>query len=144
MSSLRSLRYKIAFVFFLVTAAAFTVIWFGVVPQLEQNLKEERLTNLRDEIRSTRPALELPTVGGRQPSAKQFADRIGTAEDATNARVTVRDWQRQTLGRTATRASNPWTTAEEPGPFDEDLARRALMSRHVLRAYGTSATSRSA
>jgi len=62
MSTLRSLRYKIAFVFFLVTAAAFTVIWFGVVPQLEQNLKEQRLANLRDEIRSTRPALELPTV----------------------------------------------------------------------------------
>ena len=42
MSTLRSLRFKIAFVFFLVTAAAFTVIWFGVVPQLEQNLKERR------------------------------------------------------------------------------------------------------
>jgi len=48
MSRLRSLRFKIAFVFFLVTAAAFTVIWFGVVPQLEQNLKEQRLGNLRD------------------------------------------------------------------------------------------------
>ena len=135
MSSLRSLRYKIAFVFFLVTAAAFTVIWFGVVPQLEQNLKEQRLTNLRDEIRSTRPALELPTVGGRQPSAKQFADRIGTAEDATNARVTVRDWQRQ---RSDDRnpASIPWTRRRirslRRGP-----RARALMSRHVLRAYGT-------
>ncbi|HEX6652171.1 MAG TPA: HAMP domain-containing sensor histidine kinase [Thermoleophilaceae bacterium] len=136
MSSLRSLRYKIAFVFFLVTAAAFTVIWFGTVPQLEQNLKDQRLGNLRDEIRSTRPALELPTVGGRRPSAKQFAEKISAAEDATDARVTVRDWQRQ---RSADRNPGfyPVDDSEDPVPFDDNLARRALMSRHVLRAYGT-------
>ena len=47
MSRLRSLRYKIAFIFFLVTASAFSVIWFVVVPQLEQNLKERRLPSRR-------------------------------------------------------------------------------------------------
>ena len=92
--------------------------------------------NLRDEIRSTRRALELPTVGGRQPSAKQFADLIGTAEDATDARVTVRDWQRQ-RSKDRNPGFYPVDDSEEPVPFDEDLARRALMSRHVLRAYGT-------
>ena len=76
MTRLRSLRFKIAFVFFLVTAAAFTVIWFGVVPQLEQNLRERRLDNLQDEARAFRPALELPRVGGRQPVPRQFADQI--------------------------------------------------------------------
>ena len=32
--SLRSLRYKIASIFFLIIAMAFSVIWFVVLPQL--------------------------------------------------------------------------------------------------------------
>jgi signal transduction histidine kinase len=136
MSRLRSLRYKIAFIFFLVTAAAFTVIWFGVVPQLETNLKQQRLDTLRNEVRSTRPVLELPTVGGRRPSRKQFADRIGAAEDATNARLTVRDWQRKWT-KERIPGFYPVDSSEDPVPFDDALARRAVLSRHVQRGYGS-------
>ncbi len=136
MSRLRSLRFKIAFVFFLVTAAAFTVIWFGVVPQLEQNLKERRLDNLQEEARAFRPALELPPVGGRQPAPRQFADRVSAAEDATDARLTVQDWQRQ-----PTKDRNPGfypvDAESEPVPFDEGLARRAALTKHIQRAYGS-------
>jgi two-component system OmpR family sensor kinase len=136
MSTLRSLRFKIAFVFFLVTAAAFTVIWFGVVPQLEQNLKERRLDNLQEEARAFRPALELQRVSGRRPDTRQLADRIGAAEDATDARVTVQDWQRQ-----PTKDRNPGFypvyDAEEVVPFDDALARRAALTKHVQRAYGS-------
>jgi signal transduction histidine kinase len=136
MSRLRSLRFKIAFVFFLVTAAAFTVIWFGVVPQLEQNLKEQRLASLQNEARSARPPLELPTVLGRQPSAKQFAERINQAEDTTDARLTVRDWQRvDTSDRSA--GFYPVGDTGDVVPFDERLARRALERRRIQQAYGT-------
>jgi len=136
MTRLRSLRYKIALVFFLVTAAAFTLIWFGVVPQLEQNLRERRLDNLQEEARAIRPALELPRVGGRQPDPRrQFKDRIGAAEDATDARVTVQDLQRH-----ATKDRNPGfypvDDSTEPVPFDDGLARRAVKTRHIQRAYG--------
>ena len=48
MSRLLSLRQKIAFIFFVITAVAFSAIWFVVVPQLEDNLKERRLTNLQN------------------------------------------------------------------------------------------------
>jgi two-component system OmpR family sensor kinase len=137
MSSLRSLRYKIAIIFFLVTAAAFTVIWFGVVPQLEQNLKQRRLDNLQEEVRAARPALELPTVGGRQPSPKQFGERISAAEDATDARLTVRDWQRLT-SKERSPGFYPVDNAEDPVPFDEDLARLAIQTHHLHGAYGTS------
>src|SRR6266540_2649471 len=135
MTSLRSLRYKIAFIFFLVTALAFMVIWFVVVPQLESNLKERRLDNLLDEARAARPALELPLVGGRQPSAKEFAERIATAEDATDARVTVRYWQRQ-RSKDRNPGFYPVDNSHEVVPFDEALARDAIESRHILRAYG--------
>jgi signal transduction histidine kinase len=136
MSRLRSLRYKIAFIFFLVTAAAFTVIWFGVVPQLEQNLKEQRLDNLQEEIRAAQPALELPTVGGRQPRPKQYAERISAAEDATNARLTVRDWQR-TKTKARTPGFYPVDNSDDPVPFDEKLAKRAIETRRIQRKYGT-------
>jgi two-component system, OmpR family, sensor kinase len=137
MTRLRSLRYKIAFIFFLVTAAAFTVIWFGVVPQLEQNLRERRLDNLQEEAKAIRPALELPRVGGRQPDPRrQFADSIGAAEDATDARVTVQDLQRH-----PTKDRNPGfypvDDTTEPVPFDDALARRAVKTRRIQRAYGS-------
>ena len=137
MSRLRSLRYKISFIFFLVTAVAFSVIWFVVVPQLEQNLKDRRLDNLRDEARAARPALELPLVGGRQPSPKEFAERISAAEDSTDARVTVRYWQRQ---RSEDRNPGFYTVddSQEVVPFDENLARLAIQSHHMQSGYGTS------
>src|SRR5215211_1910027 len=136
MTSLRSLRYKIAFIFFLVTALAFTVIWFVVVPQLESNLKERRLDNLQEEARAARPALELPLVGGRQPNAKEFAERISAAEDATDARVTLRYWQRQ-RSKDRNPGFYPVDDSHEVVPFDEVLAREALEAHHVKRAYGT-------
>jgi two-component system OmpR family sensor kinase len=137
MSHLRSLRYKIAFIFFLVTAAAFTAIWFVVVPQLEQNLKDRRLDNLVDEARAARPALELPLVGGRQPTAKEFAARIGAAEDTTDAHVTVRYWQRQ-RSKDRNPGFYPVDNSHEVVPFDEDLARLALQTHHIQAGYGAS------
>jgi signal transduction histidine kinase len=136
MTGLRSLRYKIAFIFFLVTAVAFTVIWFGVVPQLESNLKERRLDQLQDEARAARPALELPLVGGRQPGAKEFAERISAAEDSTDSRLTVRYWQRQ-RSKDRNPGFYPVDDSHELVPFDEALARDAILSHHIQRAYGT-------
>jgi two-component system, OmpR family, sensor kinase len=137
MSHLASLRYKIAFIFFLVTAAAFTAIWFVVVPQLEQNLKERRLDSLQAEARDARAALEAPLLGGRQPSpAQAFAHRIRAAEDATDAQVTVRDWQRQ-RSKERNPGFYPVDESDAIVPFDETLARRAIETRRTQRGYGT-------
>jgi signal transduction histidine kinase len=136
MSRLASLHYKIAFIFFVVTAAAFTAIWFVVVPQLEQNLKEQRLDNLQTEAKAARPALELPQVSGRPPSPKEFTRRISFAEDATDARVTVRDWQRRP-SRERNPGFYPVDESTQPVPFDEVLARDAIETRRIQRGYGT-------
>ena len=87
MSHLRSLRQKIAFIFFVITALAFSAIWFVVVPQLEENLKERRLTSLQNEARDARAALQAPLQGGTSPSRKNFTVRIRQAADATDAQV---------------------------------------------------------
>lgn len=138
MSRLRSLRHKLALIFFLVTAAAFSVIFFVVVPQLEHSLKEQRLDNLEAEARAARSALELEPIGGRQPGQNDFSARIRAAEDATDARVTVRDWYQH--------ASNdrfpgfyPVAAKEEAAqvPFDDRLARRAIERGRLQRAYGS-------
>jgi signal transduction histidine kinase len=136
MSRLRSLRHKLALIFFLVTAAAFSVIFFVVVPQLEQSLKEQRLDNLEDEARGARPALELEPIGGRQPGQRDFSALISAAEDATDARLTVREWQ---VHATNERFPGFYPVADKTEllPFDETLARRAIDTRHLQRAFGT-------
>jgi signal transduction histidine kinase len=136
MSRLRSLRHKLALIFFVVLAAAFSVIFFVVVPQLEQSLKEQRLDNLEEEAKGARSALELSPLGGRQSLAKEFAERVRAAEDATDARVTLRDYYEH--------ASDdhfpgfvPVAETDELVPFDGTLAKRALRTRHIQRGYGT-------
>jgi two-component system, OmpR family, sensor kinase len=135
MTSLRSLRYKLAFIFFVITGAAFMVIWFVVVPQLEQNLKERRLDNLVEEAKATRPALQLG-LGGRQFAPRDYAERISVAEDATDARVNVQYWQRR-----PTKKQNPGfypvAGSDDSVPFDAGMARRAILTHHIQRAYGT-------
>jgi two-component system, OmpR family, sensor kinase len=134
-SRLRSLRHKLALIFFLITAAAFSAIWFVVVPQLEHNLKERRLESLEEEAKAATPALELPRLGGRQPSRKDLARRVAVAEDATDARVTVRAWQRE-RGRERNPGFYP-VDGSRFAPFDDRLARLAVETRRIQRGYGT-------
>jgi two-component system OmpR family sensor kinase len=133
--SLRSLRYKIAFIFFLIIATAFLVIWFLVVPQLEQNLKQQRLDNLVEEAKASRPALQLP-LGGRQFAPRYYAERISVAEDATDSRVTV-----QYLQRRRTKKQNPGfypvPGSREGVPFDPGMARHAIQTHRIQRGYGS-------
>ena len=136
MSRLHSLRHTLALIFFLITATAFSVIFFVVVPQLEQSLKEQRLDNLEKEAKSARPPLELSLLGGRQPTPKEFASRIRAAEDATDARVTVRDWYPHATDERFP-GFFPVDKSREPVPFDEALARRAINTHHIQRAYGS-------
>jgi signal transduction histidine kinase len=135
MSRLRSLRQKIAFIFFVITATAFSAIWFVVVPQLEENLKERRLANLQEEARAARPPLES-LIGGREPTRRNFTTRIRQAADATDAQVTVRDWQRN-WSPERNPGFYPVDDGKAPVPFDEPLAQRALILRRMQGGYGT-------
>jgi signal transduction histidine kinase len=136
MSRLQSLRHTLALIFFLVTAAAFSVIYFVVVPQLEHSLKEQRLDNLEREAKGARPALELPLLGGRQPTPKEFASQIRAAEDATDARVTVRDWYPHATDERFP-GFFPVDKSREPVPFEDAVARRAIDQHRIQRAYST-------
>jgi two-component system, OmpR family, sensor kinase len=143
MSRLRSLRHKLALIFFLITAAAFSAIWFVVVPQLEQNLKEQRLDNLANEARAVRSSLELPVVNAPgTTSTEQFRRRVRGAADATDARVTVFRWDRSLTGPQYDLLDLRFkplfdSGLEKAAPQNDSLARRAIRTRRTQRGYGS-------
>ena len=90
---LRSLRNKLALLFFAITAAAFSVIYFYVVPQSESNLREERLDDLERAAARSKSTLES-LMGRRDVSARELDRRVRALGDATGARVTLQGVQR--------------------------------------------------
>jgi two-component system OmpR family sensor kinase len=94
---LRSLRNKLALVFFAITAAAFGVIYFFVVPQLEKNLEERRLEDLSRTAAAARPTLE-GLMWRRDITARELDSRVRAVADAAGARVTLLGVQRSAGG----------------------------------------------
>jgi two-component system OmpR family sensor kinase len=84
---MRSLRNRLAFLFFAITLAAIGVLYLYVVPQLQSRLRDEKLSQLTASARQTVPEIAA-TVGGDLPSAA-VARIVRAASDAANARVTL-------------------------------------------------------
>src|SRR5918999_148715 len=85
---LRSLRNKLALLFFAITAAAFGVIYFYVVPQLESNLEDQKLEELQRAATGARPTLQA-LMGRRTVTASELDRRVRAVADSTGARVTL-------------------------------------------------------
>ena len=87
MRRIRSLGNKVALLFFLITAAAFGVIYFWVVTQPESSLEERRLQDLELVADASTRSLERLQVGdsGQQDLDKQ----VRALAESTDARVTV-------------------------------------------------------
>ena len=140
MTWLRSLRNKVALLFFLITAAAFAAIYFVVVPQLEQNLKERRLTNLEVEAKAAKPVLETLVFG--DVSTKQVERRVRAVADSTDARVTFLDWDVLPEGPQTALLNLDFyaifdSREERAFPKNDALIRRAILTRRQQRALTT-------
>jgi two-component system, OmpR family, sensor kinase len=94
---LRSLRNKLALLFFVITAAAFGVIYFFVVPQLERNLEREKMADLGAVARDAEDALEA-LIGRGDIRAGDLDRRVRAAADAADARLTLLSVQRPENG----------------------------------------------
>lgn len=81
----RSLRNKLALLFFGITAAAFAVLFFVVVPQLESRLIDRRLDDLAAASETTLPQLAM-TVELPEPEVNE---RVRAAADYSDAVVTM-------------------------------------------------------
>ncbi len=89
----RSLGAKLALLFTLITAAAFSVVFFVVVPPLQANLENQRLT----ELERVAPAF-TPLVEGainKEIKAPKLNELIRSLADSSDAEVTLSEIQRQ-------------------------------------------------
>jgi signal transduction histidine kinase len=126
----RSLRDKLALLFFAIIASAFGVLFLVVVPQLESKLEGRRLHDLRLDAASGR-SLMRSTVARRVP--QQASDRrVRFVADITDARVTLLGLARPPHSPRAVPRDLSLvpiadsSEAEQTIPGQEELARRAL------------------
>ncbi len=129
MRSIRSLGNKVALLFFLITAAAFGVIYFWVVTQPESSLEERRLRDLEAVAGAYRGTLEqLRESDAEQPRLDRAVR--GLAE-VTDSRLTILAWEEDPKGRQLDLRGLEFTVRSDSGerravPRAENLAARAV------------------
>jgi two-component system, OmpR family, sensor kinase len=139
-SHLRSLGNKLALLFFAITAVAFAVIYFVLVPQLESNLEDRRLRDLRRAAAAARPVLTGLLRG--DASTRLIDRRVRAVADASDARVTLLDWQESLAGPPAQGrelrfyALSDSREAERAFPFGDGLASRAIGTGRTMSGFG--------
>ena len=84
----RSLRDKLTLLFFGVTAAAFSVLYFLVVPGLESNLRDQKFEQLARVADGTQDTFDRLTADAGITSP-ELDDRIERIANATDSRVTL-------------------------------------------------------
>ena len=86
MIGIRSIGNKIALLFFLITAAAFGVIYFWVVTQPESSLEERRLSDLEAVAGAYEGNVNRMRTGNLQTRTLEF--RVRGLAEATGSRLT--------------------------------------------------------
>ncbi|MEJ7750085.1 MAG: HAMP domain-containing sensor histidine kinase [Thermoleophilaceae bacterium] len=136
---LRTLRNKLALVFFAITATAFSILYFFVVPQLEANLVDRRLDGLERVARGARPSLETLTAD-RDATQPELERRVQAVADAAGARVTLLAVQSSAISEANAedvRFFIVYDTREEAAvPENRTLAARAVVTRESARGQG--------
>jgi two-component system, OmpR family, sensor kinase len=94
---LRSLRNKLALVFFAITAVAFSVIYFSVATQPESNLEERRLRDL--ELLAGIYQTELTELAAQDTPNEQLERGVRRVAENTDSYVTLFDWREEPVGR---------------------------------------------
>jgi two-component system, OmpR family, sensor kinase len=121
---LRSLRDKLTLLFFGVTAAAFAVLYFGVVPELESNLRTQKLEDLARVAEGTEARFDQLT---RNPdiTAPQVDRRVRAIANAIDARITLLGIQQSPGREPSDFYVSSDSRSERLTPANEALARRA-------------------
>ena len=137
----RSLRNKLALLFFAITATAFGVIYFLVVPQLEQNLEREKMTDLRRVANGSGPSLDL-LIGRGDIRAPDLDRRVRAIADAAGARVTLLSVQRSSGERRPVFFPLSDSREERAVPQNQVLATRAVHTHHTQNGFMNFASDR--
>jgi signal transduction histidine kinase len=105
-----SIRYRLALLFFAITAGAILVIYFYVVPQLESRLTSQRLDSLQRDASSYSAPLER-AIGG-DVSARRLDHLTRGIADQSNAGVTLFGIPRSELRDSAGHPSPPYVISD--------------------------------
>ena len=84
---LRSLRNKLALLFFGIVALALGLVFFLVVPQLRSNLEEQQLDDVERATRATAPQLERAQE--QAIAADMLNELVRGVADSAGAQVTL-------------------------------------------------------
>jgi len=138
---LRSLRNKLALVFFAIVAAAFSVLYFFVVPQLESNLQKRKLEELERVAADSLSTLEALTAG-RDVTAEQQDRRVRAIADSAGVRLTVLGVQQSsTAGEPSAEEIRFYPVSDSRDelkvPRNDSLAARAAVTGETVRGRGT-------
>jgi signal transduction histidine kinase len=117
---LRSVRTKLALVFFAIVAAAFGVLYFIATPQLESKLEQRQLDDMLAAAKDLRLRVDA-VIGQRNIKEKELNERVREFGEATDSRVTL-------LGVGEDEAIFPWSDSrtDKHAPVDSPLAREAI------------------
>jgi len=135
---LRSLRNKVALLFFAITAAAFAVIYFTVVTQPESSLEERRLRDLELVAQTYKPDLEALLLGDtRQPRLER---RVRAVAEQTDSNLTMFGWEDSPVGPQGNLRDLrffPLADSREQRAFPRDpaLLRRAIRTRRSQSGF---------
>jgi signal transduction histidine kinase len=92
----RSIQARLTLLFFAITVTAFAGIYLYVAPQLETNLREQKLHDLADSARQY--SSDLARAIGSRVEERQVTQAVRQAADRSNVRVTLLGVTRGTQG----------------------------------------------
>jgi two-component system OmpR family sensor kinase len=128
---LRSVRTKLALVFFAIIAAAFGVLYFIVTPQLESKLEQRQLDDMLAAAKDVRKPFGA-VIRARDVREKQLNEDVRRYAEATDSRVTL-------MGVDKDGAIYPQSDSQtdKEAPIDSALARAAIETEHPQPQIGT-------
>jgi two-component system, OmpR family, sensor kinase len=128
---LRSVRTKLALVFFAIIVAAFGVLYFIATPQLESKLEQRQLDDMLSAAKDERSSFDA-LINAPNISEKELNEAVRAKGEATDSRVTL-------LGVGENGELYPWSDSrtENQAPIDSPLARQAIDTKHSQTQIAT-------
>jgi two-component system OmpR family sensor kinase len=120
---LRSVRTKLALVFFAIIAAAFGLLYFIATPQLQSKLEQRQLDDIR--VSAQDQHARFRNLINAEVRPKMLDERVRAISEATDARVTL-----LRLDKHGLIYPQSDSRTEKTAPFDGPLTRAAIRTRH--------------
>jgi signal transduction histidine kinase len=121
---LRSVRTKLALVFFAIIAAAFGLLYVIATPPLQSKLEQRQLDDIGASAQDMHARFRA-LIGATDMREKQLNERVRAIGEATDARVTLLGIDKHGLFYPQSDSRT-----DKAAPFDGDLARASIRARH--------------